>query len=175
MPGRTPSQTVGPFFSDALRWHDGGIVKFAEPAGDRIVIEGRVFDGAGAAVADALVETWQLSPTGRACAPAPGDANPHGFGRVNTSADGSFRIETAMPGGSGVPFLEVTLLARGLLKALRTRVYLAPLERVRTEPSLAPLSASPRLATLVASAQGGGRYRWDVHLQGEGETVFFGG
>ncbi|HSN20209.1 MAG TPA: protocatechuate 3,4-dioxygenase subunit alpha [Usitatibacter sp.] len=168
---RTPSQTIGPFFHEALRWKDGGKVAFAE-AGERVVLAGRVLDGAGDPVGDAMIETWQLSPLGRTPAPATGDARPHGFGRVQTGKDGTFRIETFMPGGEA-PCLEVTLFARGLLKGLRTRVYLAPLEKVRADPVLKGLSGSDRARTLVAQPQGTGQFRWDVRLQGEGETVFF--
>jgi protocatechuate 3,4-dioxygenase alpha subunit len=171
MAGRTPSQTVGPFFAAALPWKDGGRVTCAEP-GKRIVLEGRVLDGAGEPVGDALLETWQLSPAGATPASASGAANPNGFGRVATAADGSFRLETSMPGGA-LPCLEVTILARGLMKALRTRVYIAPEAQVRAEPLLRALATAPRLATLVAQPGADGRYRWDVRLQGEGETVFF--
>ena len=173
MPARSPSQTVGPFFSEALRWRDGHVVSFAEPGGRRLVLEGRVLDGVGDPVGDALVETWQLSPTGAACDPATAGGNPHGFGRVGTADDGSFRIETAMPGGKGPPCIEVTLLARGVLKALRTRVYLCTEAQARADPLLAPIASSPRLATLVAKAHADGVWKWDVRLQGDGETVFF--
>jgi protocatechuate 3,4-dioxygenase alpha subunit len=171
MEARTPSQTIGPFFHEGLRWKDGGKVSFAE-SGRRIVLTGRILDGAGAAVGDAMMETWQLSPTGKAPAAAKGEARPHGFGRVEVAKDGTFRIETLMPGGA-VPFIDVSIYARGLLKALRTRVYLAPEEAVRAEPVLKPLAGSPRLKTLIAAHAGGDEYRWDVRLQGEGETVFF--
>lgn len=167
---RTPSQTVGPFFHEALRWHDGHRVAFAEPGKD-VVLVGRMLDGAGAPVGDALVETWQKSPTGEG--PASGKSgNPHGFARAETQKDGTFRIETRMPGGSA-PCLDVIIVARGLLKPLRTRVYLAPEAEVRSDPAMKPLAASPRLATLVASPAGVSEYRWEVRLQGEGETVFF--
>ena len=167
MTERTPSQTVGPFFHEALRWRDGGKVPMAGD-GKPVILTGRITDGAGAPVSDALVETWQLVRAGDAAA----NGNPRGFGRVETGRDGSFRIETRMPPGK-VPFLDVTLFARGLLKQLRTRVYLAPEDAVRSEPLLAALASSPRLATLVARPTAGGEYRWDVRLQGEGETVFF--
>jgi protocatechuate 3,4-dioxygenase, alpha subunit len=171
MAERTPSQTIGPFFHESLRWRDGGKVAFAE-AGKKIVLTGRMFDGAGDPVGDALVETWQQSPQGSPPAAAKGSANPHGFGRVETAKDGTFRIETTMPGGAA-PSIDVAIFSRGLLKPLRTRVYLAPEDKVRAEPALKALAASPRLKTLVASAAGDGEYRWDVRLQGEGETVFF--
>ena len=166
MAKRTPSQTVGPFFHEALRWRDGGKVQLAGD-GDPVVLVGRITDGAGAPVADAMVETWQALPEGEAAA----SGNPRGFARVESGDDGTFRIETRMPPGKA-PFLDVTLFARGLLKPLRTRVYLAPEAAVRSDPLLAPIASSPRLATLVARRTGN-EYRWDVRLQGEGETVFF--
>lgn len=171
MEARTPSQTIGPFFHEGLRWKDGGKVTFAEP-GKRVVLTGRMLDGAGEPVGDAMMETWQLSPTGKPPAPAKGDARPHGFGRIETAKDGTFRFETLMPGGPA-PFIDVSIYARGLLKGLRTRVYLAPEAAVRADPVLKPLAASPRVRTLIATAAGGDEYRWDVRLQGEGETVFF--
>jgi protocatechuate 3,4-dioxygenase alpha subunit len=172
MPSRTPSQTVGPFFHEALRWRDGGRVGFAE-AGTAVRLTGRVLDGAGEPVGDAMIETWQLSPTGQVPAAATGEAKPHGFGRVETAKDGTYLIETRLPGGNTVPCLEVAIFARGLLKALRTRVYLAPEAQVRQDPAMKALAESPRLATLVATAGGPGEFRWDVRLQGDGETVFF--
>jgi protocatechuate 3,4-dioxygenase alpha subunit len=171
MAARTPSQTVGPFFHEALRWKEGGRVEFAEP-GRTIVVTGRLIDGAGQPVGEALIETWQASPAGSVPKGSTGESNPHGFGRVESAKDGTFRIETRMPGGAA-PFIDVAIFARGLLKHLRTRVYLAPEAQVRADPILKPLAASPRLATLVARPAGEGVYQWDVRLQGEGETVFF--
>lgn len=168
---RTPSQTIGPFFHEGLRWRDGGVVAFAE-AGKRIVLTGRIFDGAGEPVGDAMVEAWQASPAGSAPAPAEGAANPHGFGRVETAKDGTYRFETAMPGGEH-PHIDIAIFARGLLKALRTRVYLEPEDKAGADPALATLKGSPRLKTLVAAPAAGGEYRWDIRLQGDGETVFF--
>jgi protocatechuate 3,4-dioxygenase alpha subunit len=171
MADRTPSQTVGPFFHDALRWESGGRVAFAEP-GKPIVLTGKLIDGAGQPVGDAMIETWQLSPLGRTAQSAAGASSPYGFGRVQTAKDGTYRFETSMPGGT-VPCIDVAIFARGLLKPLRTRVYLAPEAQMRTDPALAPLASSPRLATLVAQPAGEAQYRWDVRLQGDGETVFF--
>ena len=171
MATRSPSQTIGPFFHEALRWRDGGNVQFSSP-GERIVLEGRVLDGAGDPVSDAMVETWQLPPQGVKRGEAPAGGNPYAFARVQCAKDGSFRIETSMPAGDA-PCLDVTIFARGLLKGLRTRVYLAPRERVRADPPMKALAESPRLDTLIATAAGAARYRWEVRLQGERETVFF--
>jgi len=176
---RTPSQTIGPFFHEALRWREGERVLFAE-AGEPIILEGRLLDGAGETLADSLIETWQLSPLGKPPAPASGSSRPHGLGRVETKKDGTYRIETLMPGApeGGVPCIEVTVFARGLLKPLRTRVYLADEARVRADPLLKPLAGSVRVKTLVATrtpgdAKGPAVYQWDIRLQGVGETVFF--
>ena len=173
---RTPSQTIGPFFHEALRWRDGERVTFSEP-GEPITLTGRLLDGAGEPLADSLIETWQLSPFGKPPAPASGAARPHGLGRVETGKDGTYRIETLMPGApeGSAPCIEVTVFARGLLKPVRTRVYLADESRVRAEPLLKPLAGSVRLRTLVATRAGGAPtvYHWDIRLQGAGETVFF--
>jgi protocatechuate 3,4-dioxygenase alpha subunit len=150
MSGRTPSQTVGPFFHDALRW------PAAQKGRDAVVVSGRVTDGAGAAIEDALLEATQ----------------PGSIVRVETTSDGQFRLEAPMPGGTA-PHLDITVFARGLLKALRTRVYLAPEERVRREAELATIAGTARLSTLVARPIGANAYAWDIRLQGEGETVFF--
>ena len=167
MAARTPSQTVGPYYAICLPWENGERVTGG--TGARVVLTGRVLDGNGAPINDALVETWQ--PLAGSPAPA-ADGKPHGFGRTGTSKDGTYRIETTMPAGEA-PFLGVTVLARGLLRHLNTRVYLAPEDRVRADAALAPLAKSPRLATLVARPGPGGEWHWDIRLQGDGETVFF--
>lgn len=171
MAARSPSQTIGPFFHEALRWKDGGKVGFAS-TGARVVLVGRIVDGAGGPVGDAMVETWQRPPKGAAPGAAAGSGNPHGFARVETAKDGTFRIETSMPGGDA-PAIDVSIFARGLLKPLRTRVYLATRESARRDPLLARLGESPRLETLIARPAGKSEYHWEVRLQGEGETVFF--
>jgi protocatechuate 3,4-dioxygenase, alpha subunit len=171
MAGRTPSQTIGPFYHFGMRWPDGGTVSFSEK-GKAIVLAGRITDGAGDPVGDALVETWQDNSAGTPPAPASGTANPSGFGRVETQKDGTFRIETTMPGGTR-PSIDVVIFARGLLKALRTRVYLAPEAAARGDPMLASIAGSPRVKTLIGTPHGEHEYRWDIRLQGEGETIFF--
>jgi protocatechuate 3,4-dioxygenase alpha subunit len=158
---------VGPYYAIALPWIDGGRVTGCD--GTRVVLTGRVYDGAGKPVPDAMVETWQPPRSG---IPSAADGKPHGFGRVGTDPDGRFRIETAVP-ATDVPYVDVTVLARGLLKALVTRVYLAPEAKVRAAAAVAPLAGSTRLATLVARPEAGGEWHWDIRLQGERETVFF--
>jgi protocatechuate 3,4-dioxygenase alpha subunit len=179
MPGLTPSQTVGPFFARELIWKDGGTVVFAGP-GERIVVTGRVLDGQGAPVIDALVETWQADAAGRI--PAGGEgARPHGYGRVSTGSDGGYAIDTVMPGpctgpagDTYAPQLSVAIFARGLLKGLLTRVFLAPLEAIAGDPLARAVGDPDRLRTLIAARDPGNSriYRWDVRLQGAGETVF---
>jgi protocatechuate 3,4-dioxygenase alpha subunit len=171
--GRTPSQTIGPFFHEAMRWAGGERVRFAEQ-GEAISLTGRLLDGAGEPLADSLIETWQLCPSGKVPAAESGESHPHGLGRVETGKDGRFRIETSMPGapGGGAPFINVTVFARGLLKPLRTRVYLADEAHVRTDPVLKPIAGSPRINTLIAKREGS-VFHWDIRLQGVGETVFF--
>lgn len=175
----TPSQTVGPFFATDLVWEDGGKVLFGS-RGRPLVLRGRVLDGAGAPVADALFETWQADPEGKV--PSGGDGpRPHGYARVRTGADGGYRIETMLPGaytGRGgeryVPQLNVMIFARGLLKAVTTRVFLADFAEIAADPLARAIANPERLRTLVAARDAADPtvYRWDVRLQGEGETVF---
>ena len=175
----TPSQTVGPFFARELLWSDGGKVLFAGP-GDRITLTGRVLDGNGAPVIDALFETWQADAAGKL--PSGGEgARPYGYGRVSTGADGGYAIETVMPGsfrGPGgetyAPQLSVTIFARGLLKGVQTRVFLAPLDAIKDDPLARAVGDPDRLRTLVAARDPADPkvYRWDVRLRGAGETVF---
>ena len=179
MPKPTPSQTVGPFFARDLLWKDGGIVLF--PArGDRITLTGCVFDGNGAPIYDALFETWQADPTGQFPSGHDG-ARPYGYGRVSTDINGRYAIETVVPGSfkgpadeTYAPQISVAIFARGLLKALHTRVFLAPLELVKDDPLARAIGDPGRLQTLIATRDPKDPkiYRWDVRLRGPGEAVF---
>ena len=170
---RTPSQTIGPFFHGSLRWPECERVRFAE-TGEKITLTGRLIDGAGETLGDSLIETWQLSPSGKVPAAGKDDTYPQGYGRVETDKNGVYRIETLMPGSAdgGAPYIDVTVFARGLLKPLRTRVYLTDEARVRADPLLKPLAGTPRINTLIARREGS-VFHWDIRLQGVGETVFF--
>lgn len=144
MPGETPSQTVGPFLAIGLPWDDGPV---ADPGGVRI--SGRVLDGAGDPIEDALVETWHHDP------PA--------FARCPTDDEGRWHV--VVP---AAPYVAVHVVARGLLRHLTTRIYLdAPPD----DPVLERVPADRR-ATLLAERVDDG-YRFDIRIQGERETVFF--
>ena len=180
--GTTPSQTVGPFFSIGLSWPDS---PFVVPEGSESAfwLRGRVLDGAGEPVPDALVETWQADPEGRFDHPDdPRGASGgfRGFGRSPTDADGKWAILTLKPGpvpgpdgASQAPHIAVSVLARGLLNRVVTRIYFPDeLEANATDPILATLTDDPARRTLLAHRSEDG-YRFDVHLQGPDETLFF--
>jgi protocatechuate 3,4-dioxygenase alpha subunit len=177
----TPPQTIGPYFGHALPHPAGGrIAPIGHP--DTVTVHGRVLDGSGAPVDDALLEFWQPAPDGsRTGAPGSLRRDPvngtavdrdgeafTGFGRVATGADGGYAVRTLRPGG--VPYLSVCVFARGLLNHLFTRAYLSE----AVDPLLSSLDARRR-ATLIAVPERTGVYRFDVRLRGDREheeTVF---
>ena len=180
----TPSQTVGPFFAvpNGLVWADGPSV-VPEGTPGALVISGRVFDGEGQPVPDALVETWQADPDARFAHPdapgGPAGTGFRGFGRCGTDADGRYWIRTVKPGplptptgATEAPHIDVTLLARGMLKHLVTRIYFPDEAAANAaDPVLSTMDGDAR-RTLVARHDGDG-LRFDVHLQGPDETAFF--
>jgi len=180
----TPSQTVGPFFNIGL---PGDQTELVEPDSDGAVrIQGVVYDGDGEPVVDALVEVWQAGPSGRYRHPDdPRDDLPvpegfQGFGRAETDPDdGSYSFVTVKPGpvpGPGgtvqAPHLVVSVLARGLLKRLATRIYFEDETEANAADPVLSAVEEDRRGTLVARRDGDA-YRFDVRLQGDGETVFF--
>jgi protocatechuate 3,4-dioxygenase, alpha subunit len=176
MPG-TPGQTVGPFFGLSLPYGDGP--RLVPPGDPRAIrLHGRVLDGAGDPVPDALLELWQAGPDGTV-ARRPGSLHRDGWtftgwGRAATDNAGQWWFSTLPPGpprAGAAPFFALTVFARGLLDRLRTRVYLPDDEQaLAADPLLSGLPADRR-ATLIATAEPGG-YAFDVVLQGERETVF---
>jgi len=154
-------------------------------AGERIEISGRVLDAGGAPVPDAMIEIWQANAAGRYASLAdprddlPLDPGFRGFGRAATSNAGVFRFVTIRPGrvpGPGnslqAPHVAIGVFGRGLLKRLVTRLYFADDPANDEDPILA-LVPSGRRQTLLATPAGGNAWRFDIHLQGESETVFF--
>jgi protocatechuate 3,4-dioxygenase alpha subunit len=183
MPGTTPSQTVGPFFAIGLPWPDGELVVPEGTAG-AIRLHGTVYDGARDPVPDAMVETWQADPDG-------GFAHPHdprgaagsfrGFGRSLCDGSGRWSVVTVKPGrvpGPGesvqAPHVDVSVFARGLLNRVVTRLYFADeADANAADPALRGIAGERERATLLAQPDGDGGYRFDIHLQGDDETVFF--
>lgn len=182
--GLTPSQTIGPFFAYGLTPRAyGGQELFTEQvaaegmAGERIRIEGVVYDGDGAVVSDAMIEIWQADGQGRFH--AAGNAGFTGFGRCETSAEGVYFFETVRPGAlpapggaKQAPHLTVSVFARGVLVRLMTRIYFSDEAANATDPVLALVPAERR-GTLIAERGADDVFRLDIRLQGEGETVFF--
>jgi protocatechuate 3,4-dioxygenase alpha subunit len=180
----TPSQTVGPYFAIGLPWAEGPQVVAPDTPG-AFVLRGTVYDGAGEIVPDHLIEVWQADPDGRfADARGYGGHSElegfRGFGRYGTEdGDGTYELVTVKPGRvpdrAGIlqaPHLAVTLMARGMLNRVVTRIYFADEpEANAADPVLARVPVARR-QTLLAQADGDG-YRFDIRLQGTGETVFF--
>lgn len=169
----TPGHTVGPFFHDALPY-DGDRDLVAPGTPDSIRLHGTVLDGEGGAIPDALVEIWQASPSGEVLQQQGSlrrDGSTFtGFGRASTDRTGHYGFTTLAPGpvDGGLPFFAVTVFARGLLNRLFTRAYL-PLEDGRRDAVLE--TAGPRAQTLLCVPDDAG-LRFDIRLQGDGETVF---
>ena len=205
--GQTPSQTVGPFFHYGLPWKGGAdlvgrsdmgarpelfaeehyVLNLSPPkegpvTGEEVILFGRVTDGAGDPVPDAMVEIWQADAGGR----YPGDGrdasppDPHfsGFGRAATDEDGTYRFRTVRPGrvpgrdgALQAAHVAVGVFGRGLLKRLATRLYFEDGEGLDVD---AVLSCTPpgRRETLIAHREGEG-WRFDIVIQGARETVFF--
>jgi protocatechuate 3,4-dioxygenase alpha subunit len=181
--GTTPAQTVGPFLAIVLPWPDGPDLVPADHPG-ALRLAGRMLDGAGDPVPDGLVEIWQADPDGRFDHPDDpwGPARHPGFrafGRCATDAAGRFAFRTLKPGplpaeGGRVeaPHLDVSVLARGLLHRLVTRVYFPDEPANAADPVLAELPEAERQA-LTAVPQPDGSLRFDIRLQGPGETPYF--
>lgn len=181
----TPQQTVGPYFSFGLRVIP--VLPSQDIPGERVAITGRVLDGQGQPVSDAVIEVWQANSRGKYDHPeddqdkqtTPGFT---GFGRLFTDPRGGFRLETIKPGpvpwiegGQQAPHINVSVFARGLLRHLATRVYFADEPATATDPVLALIADDARRDTLLAQPdpREPGVYLWNVVLKGERETVFF--
>ncbi|SHL50043.1 protocatechuate 3,4-dioxygenase, alpha subunit [Pseudonocardia thermophila] len=176
MPELTPSQTVGPYLALGLTWPDGHLV-VPEDAPGAIVVHGVVTDGAGEPVPDAVVETWQADADGRFDHPEDprGGSGFRGFGRCLTAPDGSWRVVSVKPGAIGdgqAPHIDVSVLARGLLDRVVTRIYFPDEQAANAADPLLATVPQERRSTLLAVPDGPGRFRFDIRLQGEGETVF---
>ncbi len=185
---QTPSQTVGPFYSIGLTRALMNALASENAEGERIRIEGQVFDGDGNVVPDALVEIWQANSYGRYNHPEdiqekPLDANFLGWARSGTDKNGGFFFETIKPGpvpgndeSVQAPHVNVCVMARGMLVHAFTRIYFADEKLNDSDPVLNSIKNKARRKTLIAARgekDGQAVYRFDIRLQGENETVFF--
>jgi len=194
MPKQTPSQTIGPFFAYGLTPEQYGY-PFASVAtgqmadeaatgelggGERIRIIGRVLDGEGAAIGDALIELWQADAQGRYAGAREAGRNAGfvGFGRQGTGADpdNRFIFDTIKPGAvdaEQAPHISVVVFMRGLLTHAYTRIYFSDEAEANARDPVLITVPEQRRRTLVARQEADGIYRFDIHMQGDDETVFF--
>jgi protocatechuate 3,4-dioxygenase, alpha subunit len=191
----TPSQTAGPYVHIGLapgaagfKLFDqelGQVIAAPDVPGERITVSGRVLDGTGAPVKDVLIEVWQADAHG--IYPHPEDPRAadcargfRGWGRVITEFEtGEWSFATIKPGpvpmrqGAQAPHLTLWLVARGINIGLATRMYFPEdASQHEADPVLRSIEQRHRVTTLVAERAGPGQYRFDIRLQGEGETVF---
>lgn len=191
MSGITPSQTVGPYFKygltpgDDYAWSDafGNDLVTPDATGERIHIVGTVFDGDGKVVVDSMLEIWQADAHGRFANTQDERAVPNttfkGFGRCGTDNVGGFSFHTikpgAVPGPNGklqAPHISLAVFARGMTQQAMTRIYFDG-EAANTGDPILALVPRERRETLIAKREGKNVYRFDVHLQGDEETVCF--
>lgn len=174
----TPGQTIGPFYGYALPYaRDNELVSPSRTGAVRL--HGTVYDGDGTVVPDALLEIWQADEAGNIVQQAGSLVRDGytftGFGRTAVDNEGNYTFTTLNPGATDAgkaPFIMLTVFARGLLNRLFTRIYLPEdTAALAADPLLASLDAADR-ATLIATREADGALRFDVHLQGEGETAF---
>jgi protocatechuate 3,4-dioxygenase alpha subunit len=180
----TASQTVGPYFHIGLPWDDGADLVPANHSG-AIRLGGTLTDGEGNPVDDGLIEIWQANQAGRYAHPeddrqdVPLEEGFKGFGRCPTDDDGRYEFRTVkpgpVPGSEGrmqAPHIEVGVLARGLLQRVVTRVYFPDEPDANAaDPLLSSIDDEALRSTLVA-VEDGGMLRFDIRLQGDGETAF---
>ncbi len=199
----TPSQTVGPFFAYGLapkgrcQWDPNGSYSWKETVGDNLVtpdatgqkirIEGRVLDGDGKPINDAMIEIWQADAQGRYAHPRDNRALPNtkfkGFGRSATDKDGVYSFDTVKPGPvpgpnskPQAPQIVVCIFSRGMLRQIYTRLYFSDEAAANGSDAILTLVPADRRGTLIAHKQaqsGAPVYRFDIRVQGENETVFF--
>ncbi|HEY1831415.1 MAG TPA: protocatechuate 3,4-dioxygenase subunit alpha [Acidimicrobiales bacterium] len=171
----TPSQTVGPFFAFGMSWLETtSLVDADDP--DALVIRGTVLNANDVGVPDAVIETFQADEAGRF---GSGDRGWTGFCRILSSEQGDFAFTTIKPGATvsddgtrQAPHIDVSVFARGLLQRVITRIYFPDEEAANNEDPVLSAVEENRRTTLIAQSTDD-HLRFDVHLQGEAETVFF--
>jgi protocatechuate 3,4-dioxygenase alpha subunit len=186
VPELTPFSTVGPFFKLLVRHRreDADTLVTDATRGQRITIDGILLDGAGAPIDDGLIEIWQADASGRFHHPddpraASADPAFLVFGRAATGPPGTFTFYTvkpgAVPGPDGrpqAPHILVGVMARGIMSRCWTRIYFDD-EPANAQDAILQRVPEERRGTLIARSTGEGRYRFEIVIQGPGETVFF--
>jgi protocatechuate 3,4-dioxygenase alpha subunit len=186
----TPSQTAGPYVHigcipsfagvQGIYPQDLGASPISEGAkGTHITVTGSIYDGTGWALRDAMFESWQPDAQGRFPGQDGADPKVNGFCRFAADGDsGEFTLRTVKPGpvparggGMQAPHISLWIVARGINIGLQTRIYFDD-EDNDADPLLARIEQRPRRDTLIAKRDGEGQYRFDIRLQGDGETVF---
>jgi len=180
----TTSQTVGPYYAIGLNLLLTPDMAAPGVLGERFALEGRVLDSNRKPIPDAVIEIWQANAAGKYAHEEDTQDKPlaaafRGFGRVGTDKDGVFRLTSikpgSVPGPNGTmqaPHLVVTVLMRGLMIRLTTRLYFPDEPLNATDPIL-NLVPEARRATIIAKKAEPGVIHWDVLMQGDDETVFF--
>lgn len=192
----SPSQTAGPYVHIGCMPNFSGIeiyggdlgssMKTGPVKGEEIIITGVVHDGMGTPVRDAMIEIWQADAQGlyNSASETRGQADPNftGFGRSPGHPEtGEFRFETVKPGRVPypdgrlqAPHATLWIAARGINTGLQTRLYFDDeADANAVDPVLSRIEHRSRVTTLLAKKQGAGAYRFDIHLQGPDETIFF--
>jgi protocatechuate 3,4-dioxygenase alpha subunit len=188
MSKQTPSQTVGPFYAIGLTRQTMNVMATDSTQGERIRIEGQVFDGDGVVIPDVMVEIWQANAYGRYNHPddkqeKPLDATFTGWGRSGTDANCVYSFETIKPGpvpgnddSVQAPHINVVIFARGMLVHAYTRIYFDDEATNANDAVLQSVKNKARRKSLIATRSerdGKTVYRFDIRLQGGNETVFF--
>jgi protocatechuate 3,4-dioxygenase, alpha subunit len=182
----TTSQTVGPFFHIGFDWLYVNDLTAAGASGERVTIAGKIVDGDGKPISDAVIEIWQANAHGKYAHPDDTQSKPleaafKGFGRIATDEQGAFRFVTIKPGpvpGSDgalqAPHIAVSIFMRGLLKRLVTRMYF-PAEASNNDDGVLKLIPPARRETLIAkkTVADMAQLEWNIVVQGQNETVFF--
>jgi protocatechuate 3,4-dioxygenase, alpha subunit len=188
----TAGQTVGPFYNYALMRDGENDLTAQGAAGDKIIVEGQVIDGTGEPLRDVLLEIWQANAQGRYNHPNDDsdrelDENFRGFGRALTDGDGRYRFVTIKPGAVPAdgnqwqaPHIAFSIFAAGLTRRLVTRLYFPGEDANETDPALSGIPEGDRARLIGRSVVGGAgdsgsgnTVRFDIVLQGDGETPFF--
>ena len=182
--GVSAFQTVGPYFDIFLRSRVPLVMVTPETRGQRIAIDGVLFDGAGMVIPDGLVEIWQADTEGRYAHPddprgSSADPSFYGYGWRHTNAAGAFHFDTIKPGSIATPggepqapHIMVSVMGRGILTRFITRLYFDD-EAANAQDAVLQLVPDARRHTLIARTTSPGVYQFDIRLQGAGETVFF--